>query len=587
MRNATMPGIVSLLVALTLACAPSVAPQLAPPAIPTEAPTPLQFVPQASSLPTQEPTPQPLPTEVPTPVPQEVSMPVPIGESGGTVTVAGFSEIAHRDVHQTLQEALTALGPGLAYSRLLRLSTGPELEQPNLILECDLCVGWELSPDFIYQFQLRDDVHWHNISPVNGRPVLAKDLVYSYQRLSTPSWPHASLFSSVQSIEAIGPHGLEVKLASADADALLSFANGHSKVVAREVVEEYGDLRESPVVGTGPWLWDSTDPAMGTILNRNPDYFEEGLPFLDRLVVRVIKSAGLPKSPDSGIVAAFRAGLVDVAPIAPLAWQELNRLGPEVGSAVSRQAGAGVWLSLNVAADGLSDRALRRAVFKAIDPWDYLGTAWEGQGFVSVGIPVQDPEWLVDRAEMRDRYFADPAVARDLIAESGSVLPVALELAVGIEDAGDQVLQLAERISEDLRAVGFNPRIRRLTPSRFGEAVLNQRDYQVALGVLPPATTSNSFLFPLLHSGGRWNIAAHEDDLLDRLIERQASEFDEERRQVQLLNIQHRVLDQAYLVSTVTRESRWVHNRELRGFQPNTALSEYIFWSRVWLDRSH
>jgi ABC-type transport system substrate-binding protein len=105
--------------------------------------------------------------------------------------------------------------------------------------------------------------------------------------------------------------------------------------------------------------------------------------------------------------------------------------------------------------------------------------------------------------------------------------------------------------------------------------------------VLPPATTSNSFLFPLLHSGGRWNIAAHEDDLLDRLIERQASEFDEERRQVQLLNIQHRVLDQAYLVSTVTRESRWVHNRELRDFQPNTALSEYIFWSRVWLDRSH
>ena len=72
---------------------------------------------------------------------------------------------------------------------------------------------------------------------------------------------------------------------------------------------------------------------------------------------------------------------------------------------------------------------------------------------------------------------------------------------------------------------------------------------------------------------------------LDGMIERQAVELDPVRRRAQLMAIQTRVLDQAYLFSPVTGASRWVFNRDVRGFQPNTALSEYLYWARVWLDR--
>ena len=51
------------------------------------------------------------------------------------------------------------------------------------------------------------------------------------------------------------------------------------------------------------------------------------------------------------------------------------------------------------------------------------------------------------------------------------------------------------------------------------------------------------------------------------------------------MEIQRRVLDQAYLFSPVTAASRWVFSSDLMGFEPNTALSEYNFWSRTWLDR--
>ena len=69
------------------------------------------------------------------------------------------------------------------------------------------------------------------------------------------------------------------------------------------------------------------------------------------------------------------------------------------------------------------------------------------------------------------------------------------------------------------------------------------------------------------------------------MIERQAVEFDTMRRRTQLRDIQSHVLDQAYLFSPVTGASKWVFDPGVKGFYPNTALSEYNYWSRVWLDR--
>ena len=94
-----------------------------------------------------------------------------------------------------------------------------------------------------------------------------------------------------------------------------------------------------------------------------------------------------------------------------------------------------------------------------------------------------------------------------------------------------------------------------------------------------------SALMALMHSAGRWNISGHRDATLDAMIEAQASEFDPEQRREQLKNIQRRVLDQGYLFSPVSSASRWVYNRDVKGFHPNTALTEYLYWSRVWLDR--
>jgi peptide/nickel transport system substrate-binding protein len=477
------------------------------------------------------------------------------------------------------------LGPGLAYSRLLKLRPGPEAEQPNLLLECDLCVSWELTPDFAYEFQLRPDVRWQDIPPVSGRPLVAEDIVFSYERLRTPGWPSAHLFSSIGAIEALGPHTLRVELALADADVLMSLADGHTKIIAWEVVEQYGDLRTSPVIGTGPWMWEETTAGVGTNFRRNPDYFEDGLPFLEQLQIKAIRSSEGGLSLDQTRLAAFQGGLVDVALLPPEEWRKLDASNAEIGSVISKQAGTGVAFSMNVQAPPLDHLSVRRAILNSIDPWNYVDTLWSAQGFVSLGIPVQGPDWLLGRDEMRTQHFADPGAARELLAASGMPGPVDIELTVRTEEDSGIYLALAERIAGDLRQVGFNPRIRRLNPLQFSEAVLNHRDYELALGVLPPTSTTSSFLMGLLHSEGRWNLTGHRDRVLDAMIQQQAAEFDPDQRKTQLVEIQRYILEQAYMFTPISSGFRWVFNQDVRGFYPNTALSEYDYWSRVWLER--
>ena len=526
---------------------------------------------------------------VPVPSATAVVSQPPSGTNGGALTVVAAAQIPHRDVHQEVQETLTALGPGLAYSRLLRLRSGEGSNQPNLLLECDLCQSWELNEDLAYVFKLRPGIDWQNVAPVNGRPLNAQDVVFSLDRLKTPGWPNAPLLSSIGEATAIDDLTLQVELALEDADALLALADGHVKIVAPEVVAMYGDLKDAPVVGTGPWVWQETGPGEGMEFTRNSNYFENNLPFLDQLDVTVMRSGPLGDSPGSvelDKVAAFRAGLVDVFSAGPGEWDMVRRGDTDFQSVVSRRSGAGVVLAMNSQMPNLKETAVRQAVFQAIDPWDYLDTVWSGQGFASVGIPVRESGWLLDRPEMRQNYFADPGKARQLLLDSGQRLPLDLEVTVRIERTGGENLALEERLIADLTAVGFNPELRRMNPVQFDDLVMGPaREFQLAVGAVPPTSTTNSYLFGLLHSKGQWNLSGHEDKQLDSMIEAQAAEFDDTARRDRLVEIQRRVLEQAYLFSPVTAASRWVFSSDLMGFEPNTALSEYNFWSRTWLDR--
>ena len=201
-----------VLLALSQACSTDPTPTSTP--SPTHTPVPV-----STSTPTSQPTPPPTPTltaapsHTPTaaftsppptagPTPSPVVSTPPPGARGGSLTSLALADFPHLDVQQESQETLTALGPGIAYSRLLRLRSGPQdrLPQPNLLLECDLCQGWELVGDspLQYRFTLREGVRWHDAHPVGGRKLTAQDVAFSYERQKTTGFPNASILRNLE-----------------------------------------------------------------------------------------------------------------------------------------------------------------------------------------------------------------------------------------------------------------------------------------------------------------------------------------------------------------------------------------------------
>ena len=490
---------------------------------------------------------------------------LPPGEHGGAIVAVTQADIDHRDVHRDISATLASRGPGVAYSRMLRLRTGEDVAQPSLLLECDLCKTWEMEGPLTYTFRLREGIRWQDLPPVNGRGLTAGDVAFSYERQKTEGWPNSPLLLAMDTAEAVDDSVLRVTLRFSDTDFLAALADGRSKVVAREAVEAEGSLENGPVVGTGPWIWLRTVEGDGSALEANPDYFEEGLPFVKQLTFKVIKDSDTR-------IAAFITGLVDVYDAPPHEWAVLQSRGFTNRTFLSKEGGLGMLLAMNVGNPPFDDQAVRREVFKVLDPWSYLEEKWSGQGYVSAGVPVVTAQWLLDRQAMEPFFGGETAMVGG-----------GRSFEIVVADFGDIYLAAGKRLEEALRLAGFDPTVMVLNPVDYSDRVWQKKDYQLFLGPVPPTSTPNSYLFSLLHSGGQWNILDHEDSDLDSLVEaQQQAPFDSDRRGEGLKSIQRWILDQAYMVGLGGNGSLWVLQDGVNGFYPNTALSEYFFWAKTW-----
>ena len=298
---------------------------------------------------------------------------LPAGEYGGHIVALARADVEHFDVHQDTSTTLAARGPGVAYSRMLRLKTGEDVVQPSLLLECDLCEGWRLDGLLTYEFRLRDNVRWQNVPPVNGRALSAQDVVFSYERQRTSGWPNSALMMAVSSVSAPDESTVRVNLRYWDTDFLLALADGRSKVVAPEPVIASGSLEPGPVVGTGPWVWLGTVEGDGSEFEANPDYFEEGLPFADRLTFKVIKD------PEARF-AAFITGQLDVFDAGAEELALLESRGFPSRTVVSKEGGLGLMLAMNAGRTPFDDVEVRRGGVQVAATWGVPGGDVDGRG---------------------------------------------------------------------------------------------------------------------------------------------------------------------------------------------------------------
>ncbi len=504
-----------------------------------------------------------------TPVIIETVSPTVDAVFGGVLRLLTSEDIAHQDIHFEASPALATWGPGIAYSRLLRFTSGPDVQQPSLEVRCDLCDSWRMVDPVTFEFTLRDGIRWHDDALVGGRALNANDVLYSLTRQL--GGPNGGLFGSIDDMAGTGDRVLTVSLADPDADFMLGLADARSKIVSREAVELNGDLRNGPTIGTGPWRLTSTGSALTHGFERFQDYFGDELAYADELRVHIVDD---PQTRD----AAFIVGQIDVMELTPFEWDALKQGQDGLQAVFVPETGAGVEFALNPDRFPFDDPDVRRAAFAALNPAQAIEDLWLGAGYLSFGVPLNGPDWGLEATDLLGR-IASPAESRKLLSgiETGPVT-------IKVGRFGDAYIAHANRIAEELRAVGFEVTVEEVTRVAFADDVWKGGNYQAFLGPIPPVTSPNAFLFTVVHSEGPYYRGGPSDEQIDILIELQAGEYDVDVRRARLKEIQRRMLASAVRFMPVTRMSVWAVQPWVRNFRPNLSGFEYAHWAEVWLD---
>lgn len=177
----------------------------------------------------------------------------------------------------------------------------------QLNIQPSIAKSYEVSEDGkIYTFHLRTDVYFHDnrcFEGGQGRKVVAKDFVYSYNRLYDSKVSSAvSLLDKIEKdyktstngFEAINDSTLKIYLKESFTPFASILSMKYFSVLPHEAITYFKeDFRKNPV-GTGPFKFKVWDEGSKLILLKNENYFERDslntrLPYLDAVTVSFIK----------------------------------------------------------------------------------------------------------------------------------------------------------------------------------------------------------------------------------------------------------------------------------------------------------
>src|SRR5438309_4629424 len=303
---------------------------------------------------------------------------------------------------------------GLTSNRLLRYAFADEATgYTDLSLKGDLAESWQGSPDQrVWTFKLRRGVKWQNVPPLNGRELVAADVKYCFEAYAKEG-VQAFTFQEIEGMETPDTHTLRVYLRTPNALFPQNVAEPVALIFSREVLEEDGDLKKR-LIGTGPFILKEHTRKVRIVLQRNPDYFDTGRPYVDEYVIL--------SAPDSATrAAAFRTGQCDFLPLqSPSEVEAIRKTNPTAVVQALPFPLAPFGVALAQDRPPFNDVRVRRALSMAIDRQKQVDTVFEGYGIVTAGVPwIYYQDATPTAKDLGPWWQYRPADAKKLLAEAG------------------------------------------------------------------------------------------------------------------------------------------------------------------------
>jgi peptide/nickel transport system substrate-binding protein len=507
---------------------------------------------------------------------------------GGAFRIS-LGDPPHFDPHLTVQWG-TLIALSFTHSRLLKHKAGPAVAPGTFPIEGDLAESWSQTSDTTYVFKLRRGVRWHARPPVNGRELTAEDVKYSFDRYlgATTNNPNRAMLEDVDKVEALDRYTVRFTLRTPYAWFYDAVASTTAWIVAREAVEQHGDLkRPEACVGTGPWMLERYEPNVRLSWVRHPDYFVPGLPYADTV------EASMGLDPASAL-ARWLGGQFDFAPglgmvVRRQDLDNVKKRKPNLQTA-EFQWMVGAFAAMKLDQEPFRDLRVRRALALATSYKELLAASplALGQGVPNMAVPAALTEWAIPYDQLsregRRLYEHDAATATRLLAEAG--YPAGIKVPFETPSSGPDWMDGVQIYLRGWKSAGIDAELKVKEMGAFVSSAMLGRFERLMLGIRGGQLFPDPYLASMHLPGQRPNSSGVNDPKLTEMIRLQRRTFDPTRRRDVVWDIQRYLAEQVYYVYGPSGRVVAAWEPYVRNFAPNLGNDYGGRLMAAWLDSS-
>lgn len=507
-----------------------------------------------------------------------------------TGAIESGAQIVERDFHRGIMEGPSGLDPQYAtrqveFSILTDLFMGLTTRDASGNLQPGVAESWTVENNGRrWVFRLRGDVKWSD-----GRPLVAEDFVFSFQRLLAPDSgaPFASMFGMIVGAAGSDPKG------SGNGDPLGVTAPNRRTVIfnlerpapylpsllahpaafplRRDLIERNVEswTRPGRMVTNGPYMLGEWLPGRYVKLRKNWGFHDPASVILDNVFYDIVDQGELA-------LERFFSGELDVLSGLPRDWlPELVEEAPEV---VRLHPTLTVdYLVFNMGRPPFDDVRVRQALALAIDSRGLVNDALDrgsapasgmfpdfGEKVRADGVGPEGPRARKRPASPESRR----AEAKRLLEIAGYGARGSLRLTLHYNN-NERNRKVAEAIAEMWKAVGVDADLYgNHYAVHYGDLGLG--DFEVArAGWIADFNDPVAVLDLFRSNNGRFNYGGFSDDRFDRLLEQANTQMDSKQRLVLLSRAHDRAMSQFPVAPLYHHASRHLVSLGVTGWEDN------------------
>jgi peptide/nickel transport system substrate-binding protein len=384
----------------------------------------------------------------------------------------------------------------------------------------------------VYTFHLRDGIKFHDGTEFNAEAVK-----YNLDRYQEEDSVRSTEVEPIESVEVVDEYTVRVTLSEPFAPFLAVLTDRAGIMASPKAIEANNGRISKDPVGTGPFMFVERVRGDHITVEKNPEYWKEGLPKIDKIEYRGIEDENVQyQNLQSG-----ELDLIDSIPF--VEFKELQQSGDY---RVSIESGLGYQgFFLNVTQPPFDNKQLRQAVYRLVDREAIVNAVLRDVGGEAGNSPFSEQSWAY--SEESDAYpERSVEEAKALLEEAGEPDGFSFTLKIDPSPTNQQIGQV---IQNNLKPAGIDVK---LEQEEFGTLLDDSTNgnFQALFLGWSGRIDPDLNIYDFTVTNGDFNDSGYSNPEVDKLLNEARTTSDRDTRKElygQVMEILHEDVPYVYL----------------------------------------